>query len=368
MTSGMRITIRTALLTCVLGGCGAETFGAEATEVGILPQSAKIQGRDGGPSGVVWGRSVWTFGDTVLDVPDQEGQNWHHNSFSTTQDRDATDGITGFEERLDGAGAPSYFISPTPDEASFNKEHRGDPCKTAPCGARWAVWPGPPIWDEPRKRALIFYGLIYAEPGDFNFHGVGQSVAIWTDVNKEPERPVIAPGTEHPTLLFGKGEPPWGSAALIEDGQLHAFACDSDGDGFSPPCYLARVDPAAVTVRSAWRFWDGSGWSADAGAKVSLFSGAPSLTVARNAHLGKWTAIYGRPLSNQVLIRTADALTGPWSEAKLLFTASKDPEGAYDANWHPEFDRGAELYVTYSRSNHKGWFGAEFVLERVTLP
>jgi hypothetical protein len=102
--------------------------------------------------------------------------------------------------------------------------------------------------------------------------------------------------------------------------------------------------------------------------KQPLFDGAPSVTVAKNAHLGKWTAIYAQPLSNHVVIRTAEAITGPWSEAKLLFDAKKNPEGAYDSNWHSEYDDGDVLYVSFSRSNGMGWFGSEFALERVVLP
>lgn len=356
---------RTALF-CLLTACGPGSLGARATELGVLPQSAKIQGRDGGPSGVVWGHSIWTFGDTVLNQNDQEGSNWHHNSFSMTDDRLASDGITDFSERLDPAGVPRYFIAPTPDESTFNADHRGDPCKVTPCGARFAAWPGPPVWDAANNRAVVFYGLIYAEPGDFNFRGVGQSVALWRNFSAEPERPVVTPAAEHPTLLFDKDEPPWGTAALIDSGQLFAFGCDSGHDGLSPPCYLARVDPGRVTERSAWQFWNGSDFAADG--RKSLFTGAPSMTVARNSHLGLWTAIYCEPLSNRVVLRTAAALTGPWSDAKLLFEAQKDPPGAYDANWHPEFDRDNLLYVTFSRSNHIGWFGSEFALVKVELP
>jgi hypothetical protein len=362
----MRGSLLVALLVAAVAGCTAGSFGAQATVVGVLPQSPVIQGRDGGPSGVVWGHSVWTFGDTVLEQKDAEGTNWHHNSFSLTDDKSAADGLTGFAERLDSAGAPRYFVAPTAEEAVFNADHRGEPCKVAPCGARWAVWPGPPIWDAARSRALLFYGLIYAEPGDFNFHGVGQSVAVWSDFAAEPQRPILTPGAEHPTLLFAQGEPPWGTAALIDDDQLYAFGCDSDHNGLAPPCYLARVAPARVLERGAWSFWDGAAWSA--AGRQSLFTGAPSMTVARNRHLGLWTAIYCEPLSNRVVVRTAAALTGPWSEARLLFEADKEPAGAYDANWHPEFDEGDTLYVSYSRSNHKGWFGAEFVLEKVVLP
>src|SRR5207248_9680311 len=137
-----------------------------------------------------------------------------------------------------------------------------DSCRVPPCGARWAVWPGRPVWDAARSRALIFYGLIYAAPGDFNFHGVGQSVAVWDDFSTEPTRPSPSPGADHPTLLFGQGEPAWGTGALIDNGLLYVFACDSDGNGLAPPCFLAQVEPDRVLDRGAWRYWNGGAFVA----------------------------------------------------------------------------------------------------------
>jgi hypothetical protein len=347
-------------------GCGIESFGATSTEVGVLPQSSTIQGRDGAASGVAWGHSVWTFGDTILNLNDDEGTNWHNNSYSITDDMNAADGIGPFTERLDSAGAPRYFLAPTPDEDAFNTAHRGDPCMTAPCGARWAVWPGEPLWDAARQRAIIFYRLIYAEPGDFNFHGVGQSLAIWDDFSSDATRPELTAGGDHPTLMWAQDEPGWGTAAVIDGAALYAFACDT-GNTFSPPCYLAQVPLETVLDRSTWQFWNGHDWTPSMEQRQSVFVGASSVTIAKNAHLGKWTALYAQPLSNRVVIRTADVLTGPWSEAKLLFDA-KGTTSAYDATWHPEYDDGDMLCVSFSRSTNVGWFGSEFPLERVTLP
>ena len=188
-----------------------------AKEMGTLEKMPGVQGRDGAVSALLWGRSVWDFGDTVLDVNDVNGENWHHNSFAYTSDLDARDGLTGFEQRTDDAGAPVYFLAPTDDEWAFNHAHLGDSCAEPPCGARWAVWPGTMVFDEARDRALIFYSLIYAEPGDFNFHGVGNSVAVWSAFDALPARPVVAPDAGHPTLLFGEDDPPWGTGATVVD-------------------------------------------------------------------------------------------------------------------------------------------------------
>jgi hypothetical protein len=301
---------------------------------------------------------VWTFGDTVLSEADAEGTNWHHNSFSVTDDMVGGDGIA----TLSGKG---YFIPPTDAEAKFNADHLAvnDTCAVAPCGARFAVWPGAPIWDEARGRALVFYGLIRAEPGDFNFEGVGQSLAVWTDPEGLPERPVVSPGSAHPTLIWAEGEPAWGAGAAVSGEDLYAFECQD-------ACALAKVPLADALDRAAWRYWDGDGWSASEADRASLFSGAPTLNVQFNEHLGQWTAIYAEPLSTDVVMRTAPEIEGPWSDASLLFVANKPEGSAYDTNVHPEYQEqgGKILYVTFSRSNGEGWFGTDFELVKVTLP
>ena len=101
------------VLALCIGLLGCRAPGPEvssAVEIGTLEQSEMIEGRDGGGSAVAWGRSVWVYGDTVLTVADEQGRNWHHNSYSMTEDLDASDGITGFVEPLDSAGAPQHFI------------------------------------------------------------------------------------------------------------------------------------------------------------------------------------------------------------------------------------------------------------------
>lgn len=372
ISSQIRISLVLLLLLGVgASGCAepAEARVLGADEVSVLEQSPLIAGRDGGGSALVWGWSVWVYGDTVLRVEDEAGQTWHHNSFSMTEDLDASDGITGFVERLDSAGAPLHLVAPTPEEAAFNAAHAGDPCAEEPCGARWAPWPGEPIYDAARDRALVFYGLIYAEPGDFAFRGVGQSVALWGGLDELPERPVVDRDAEHPTLLFGEGEPGWGAAATVVDDDLYSLACD--GSGFGDPCRMARVPLEAVLDRSAWRYWDGESWSTRMGSAASLFDGAPILTLSWNQHLDRWTAVYSRPLSNDVMLRTARSLTGPWSAELRLFTASRGTsEGrTYDATLHAELSEedGRILYLTYSRPTGTGWFDAELAVVRVEL-
>src|SRR5438105_3352277 len=130
--------MRLAVAVLLLAGCHSRPPGiavAQSAEVGVVPQSGLIQGHDGASSAMLFGHSVWLYGDTPLTVADAAGETWHTNSFAVTDDLDASDGLSGFRERLDAAGAPLQLIANTAEEAAFNQAHRGDPCAAAPCGA-----------------------------------------------------------------------------------------------------------------------------------------------------------------------------------------------------------------------------------------
>jgi len=361
----------TLLLAFTITGC-ADPAGVSvrsSEEVAVLPQNAIITGRDGGQSGVVFGRSVWAYGDTVLTAPDESGTNWHHNSFSFTSDFNGSDGIDGFSEPVDTAGAPLYLVPPTDDEETFNVAHRGDDCAEKPCNARFGAWPGQPVFDETNQRAIIPYGLIYAEPGDFNFHGVGYGFALWNDFDALPERPIVAKGTPHPTLLFGEDEPNYGIAPVLRDELFYAFSCE--GDGFVKPCTLGRVPSDKLQERSAWTYWDGDAFTSERDDAEELFDGADIMTVHFNAHVGRWMVIYSEPGTNNAIVRTAPEIWGPYSDAAKLFTGDrKTADGwIYDMAAHPEFSEedGRILYVSFSRPKGMAWFAAEIAVVRVEL-
>src|SRR5207244_7696553 len=95
-----------------------------------------VQGHDGAASAMLFGHSVLIYGDTVLSVNDADGVNWHSNSFAITDDLDPSGGLSGFQERLDSAGAPLPLLAHTDEEASFNRAHWGDGCAATPARSR----------------------------------------------------------------------------------------------------------------------------------------------------------------------------------------------------------------------------------------
>ncbi len=104
---------------------------------------------------------------------------------------------------------------------------------------------------------------------------------------------------------------------------------------------------------------------------MTLFDGAPIMTVGWNAALGAWLAVYSDLLVNEVVACSAPELTGPWSEAVRLFESVRPDDGSwtYDAVRHPELDAdgGRTIFVSHSRPKGTGWFDAELPLWRVEL-
>jgi hypothetical protein len=339
------------MLLAGVAGCSREPPAdlrvVTVSPLGVLGRPASIRGRDGGTSGRFAGRSVWVYGDTVATDRGTYPTPWRNNTMSWTADLDATDGIDGFFQPLDDTGAAREFFPRTEEEEAFNELHvdRGDGACVAPCGARYAIWGGGPVEDPARHRALLTYGKVYSEPGEFNFYLVGTSLALWEDFDAGPVRPRVESGLADPTLLFDAArEGEFGIAALSGD-ELYMFSCSGGPGRNSHGCRLARAPIDQVLRRSAWEFRAGAGWSSRVEDAVALFDGSGNMTVHWNAYLGRWLAIYID--WGTIRMRTAERLEGPWSAALGVYQPPE--EGAIHALGHAEFQErgGAVEYVSY---------------------
>jgi hypothetical protein len=323
----------------------------KAQDLGVIPTNPVILGRDGGGSALFQDHSVWLYGDTFIAKPNAEDQTLLSDSWSFTTDLNAQAGITGFQEQLDSAGAPTMILPLTPAEEAFNQAHNINNCQAQPCGARWALWPGTIVVNPTDGSALIFYMVVSAQPGNFNFQGIGNSVATWQNIQQPPQRLTLNPPivVDHPDLIFTQSEPGFGSAAFISDGTLYAYGCD-----YNSGCQLGKVAVSSAQDRSAWSFDAGNcNWSAQAGDAVSVFNDASILSVSWNAHLQRYLAVYSPPFSQNVVMRTSVSPEGPWSSEIVAFVAMQSTNGnVYDALAHAEFDTngGQTIYVSYSRN------------------
>jgi len=310
-----------------------------ATDLGTIPTNPDILGRDGAYSAVFQGYSVWLYGDTFLAKPNADGRTLISDSWSYTTDLTAQGGIAGFHERLDPSGAPSMILVETPAEYAFNQAHNGNPCQVQPCGARWALWPSSLVPDPSSNQALVFYMVVYALPGAFNFRGAGVSVAVWHDFTQQPQRPNFNPPivANHPDLMFNQNEPAFGSASFIRDGTLYIYGCGIPGNSSNAGCRLARMDPSSVLDRSAWTFYAGGvTWSSNVGDAISVIPEANILSVSWNDYLQTYVAVYSPFFSQDVVIRTSPSPEGPWSREVTAFVAMQPTSGnVYDAQLPP---------------------------------
>ena len=347
----------------VISGCGSlsglspNLSIVSVQDLGTLPTNSDILGRDGGYSALFQGHSVLVFGDTFLANPNAGDFTLISDSWSYTSDLTAQSGISGFQEPLDSAGAPAMLLPEMPAEQAFNVAHNVNNCQQQPCGARWALWPESIAVDPATGHALVFYMLLSALPGGFNFQSVGSSVATWQSLQQQPQRPTINPPVvpAHPDLLFNQNEPTFGSASLIVNGMLYVYGCGNPANSLDKSCWLGKVTPANVLDRSAWSYYAGSGkWSSHITDAVPVFIGNNILSVSWNTYLQQYIAVYSAPISKNVMNRTASSPEGPWSLAIAAFTAMQPAQGGnvYDAHAHSEYDAngGQTIFVTYSRS------------------
>ncbi len=336
-----------------------------ATELTPVRQNAAIKGRDGAQSGLFHDRSIWAFGDTVLNVPGHDGDSWADNTTSWTADLDAADGIVLTNDHLDGTGAPTEFIPFTRRERRFNKLHDPNHCQQQPCGAEYALWAGPVVPDPQRNRVLYFYMKIYRVIGNPGWTTIGTGIAVWTP-GSPVVRPIESPGSPDPTLMFLQDEVGFTGGSLLEGGALYSYGCYP---GFLVQnCQLARAPLADALDRSTWIFYAGHGmWSPNSADAVTVLQGGASNQVFFDPYLGDYVAIYSAPLDDDVMYRVSYSPWGPWSDQALLFTGVPGQNFDYAALSHPEFAEGdgQTQYVTYVRIT--GLFESEIRLVQVVF-
>jgi len=335
---------------------GPELRVVSVRDLGVVETSSTITARDGGYSVFHKRQSVWVYGDTILALQNADNTRGLSNSWSTTHDEDAGDGIAGFQERVDQVGAPTAFFPFTDAEMDFNKVHKGTDCTTKPCNNRWAIWPGTIIADPEKDLVYAFYEKIYYGEGDFNFHHVGHSVAVWKNPEEPSERILFNRVENYPTLLFAEDQPGFGSAAVVVDKTAYIYGCELDDRELTKPCYLARVAIANILDIDAWSYYSGNGnWTLDLNDSRTIFSGNNMMTIVFNPYIDRYIAVYSQPMDTKTMLRTARKPEGPWSSPLTVFTAEApvDSHGwVYDALAHPEYsqDDGRIVYITYTRA------------------
>jgi len=112
---------------------------------------------------------------------------------------------------------------------------------------------------------------------------------------------------------------------------------------------LARVPPASILDMAAYEYWDGTAWvPGDATAATPIVPApAGELSVRWNEHYRQWLMMYLNEDKYAITLRTADCLTGPWSEERTIVTGAEYAQ-LYAPYMPPTWNDGPEIYFAMS--------------------
>jgi len=353
----MKANLALLLITCGCCWLDAQTGPPpipaleSVTPMGLVTQDPVVRGRDGTYSARIGTSSVWLFNDTSLSVYNASNENFFSNSLSWSTSLDATNGIDLNGNYVDSSGYPTTFFPFLPWELQYNQQHAGSgtSCQVQPCGAEFAIWPGPLIPDPARNRALILYGEIWRSPTYSGWVSIGEGIAVWQD--GKITRPVIQPGSMYPTLMWQGSAVGFTSGWVIVGDTLYTYG--NQGVFLGENTQIAAVPLADATTASAWRYYAGnSTWSADPSSAVTVFNGgAAGSSVFWDRFLGMFVAIYSGVLNSNLYYNVAYTPWGPWSAATQFYTGlpAYENNADYAALAHPEFGQGngQTEFVTY---------------------
>ncbi len=305
--------------TPIAGGDGIGPVDTVATLTG--PDSVNdtlarynVAGTDLGHSFEHDGALYMVFGDTF--GPDQT--DWRSNVMAVTTDDDPSDGLTFDRMIEDRPGHAKELIA---QEAVPGDEVTIIPTYGIAVGDRMVLhYMAVSYWGLPGHWDLSQSGLAYSDDGGEN----------WT----------VDPAATWPA------DTNFAQVAFVErDGWIYAFGIPGGRFG---GVALARVQPASILDLSAWEYWDGATWvPGDATAAVINPAPIGELSVRWNSYYGKWLMMYLNEDTYSIVLRTADELTGPWTEERTVVSGEDFP--ALYAPFIPaRWNDGPEIYFTMS--------------------
>ncbi|MDQ3694468.1 MAG: DUF4185 domain-containing protein [Chloroflexota bacterium] len=142
------------------------------------------------------------------------------------------------------------------------------------------------------------------------------------------------------------GDSNFGQVSIVEHAG-HLYLHGIPGGRFGG-VHLARVAPERLLDFDAYEFWQGAAWDSDITSAATIVP-APvgELSVRWNPYYDTWVMMYLNEDRAAIVLRTADALTGPWSEEWIVATGREFPS-LYAPYQFPLWNDGPEIYFTMS--------------------
>lgn len=297
-------------------------------------------------------QTFWIFGDTI------EGPFETIRYFELTEVLSNTGAIVPLQDISQGVHDFRYLTEPDGSRARqlihfANPEHKSRQ-------RLWAIH-GAHV----NGHLYLYYHKITMDPSRdvfefFTLDGMGVAKA---DDDYYFERLAAPDGT----LEWWKGdEPGFGVWVQEHGGYLYLWGSIQPESKSAGDLYLARVRPDDIENHSAYEYLVQAPtleqsdvepvWAAEFTPTACLFSDVPNeMSSSWNEYLGCFISLTTYQRENQLVIRTAPQLTGPWSAPEVIFRPAKTkPDSLFNAGKeHPEFarDSGKTTYMTFIDSS-----------------
>ncbi|WP_305785428.1 hypothetical protein [Symbioplanes lichenis] len=280
--------------------------------------------------------SVWLFGDTVQDtfIP---GTTAAAGPYTPGQAPDALRELpTPPQAPAPGRTSPAPFL-PTPVNLG--------------CGGGYpASWPSGVVAVPGTQTVLITYAETCVTGP---LPAVRLSLALYDPATNRITRtatPFVAASAQTGLPTARRlGSPVYGT-----DGYLYLYAYDAAG------VLAARVPAASWATASAYRWWNGSGWSADS----ATATGVTALPYVGSVHVANYGSRYGMIVqtafgSGDFRILTAATPAGPWvpGPAGQVPEGCPPPTGCYAIAGHPELSPAGTLWFSWLSGADLNEFG-----------
>lgn len=279
--------------------------------------------------GIMWddgrGRVLTAFGDTFGNAWTGPGGgsgpngNWRSNVLTRSSDRDLSDGMLFESAPQSPQGIAKQLI---PSKKIDGVEMTTIPTAGISVGKRqYLGFMSVRHWGDPGKWDTNYAGIAYSDDDGEN----------WTVSDTRWEN-------------TAQGDDPFQMQAYVaKGGQIYVFGTQNGRNG---PASVARVPAQKLLDKSAYRYWDGTGWNKkETAAKPVVGAPISELSVQYDAYSGRFLMM---TLSGpDIVLRTAKSPEGPWTAPQTVASAADYP-ALYGGYFHP-WNRNGVLYFTMSQ-------------------
>lgn len=261
------------------------------------------------------GRSIWLFGDSIVEQPNG----------SRTMVRNAAVRTDGSRTTL--LGEPGTLLAPSQPDTWY--------------------WPAGGV-QQGDELALFMGKVQHARdvapgPAEWNFRGAGSDLVIVDAQTMRPRAVHELPGGAAMT---------WGAATLRSGGYTYVYGFEQGDDPLERFVHVARIRDGRLG-REPMEHWDGAGWSHDVTRSARVADGVSNQFSVVELPSGRFALLSQElMLSAALTSRTAPTPIGPWGSPRIVDPGPSLSPGtfSYNAMAHPQFTADGKLLVSWNRN------------------